>query len=163
MYPRRFNPAVVLLLVLLVPNLHAQNACPVTTQQNPSFVPPWPYPGNADAGTFWYGTDSLWTELPSNGVWRLARQPDGSYINKLFLWQQGYDAYKEPHPDISVTLRRLDVNSPALTRRHGTNAIIRGTSVMLTGIRFPSKGCWEVAVSHDSQTLTFVVQVKGPN
>ena len=47
------------------------DGCPVTTQyQATPFVPPKPYSQEAGIGSFWFGTDKLWTVLPIDGAWR---------------------------------------------------------------------------------------------
>jgi len=112
--------------LMLVPNLaQAEDSCPVTTPPNPPFVPSEPYSPNASCvsspQTFWYGTNALWTSLPTEGVWRLPRQDNEGYVNKLFLWQEGYDWRKEPRPDIIVILRRLDLYTPSIVLRGGTS------------------------------------------
>ena len=158
---RRFLFVLALLLAALVPNqARGEDACPVTTPSNPSFVPPAPYPTNAPPAAFWYGTNALWALLPVEGVWRLDRQDNGGYFNKLFLWQQGYDWRKEPHPDITVVIRRLDGDTPPITKRGGTDAFVDNSWVMLTGILFPTEGCWEITSSHDGHRLTFVLLVQ---
>jgi len=43
--------------------------CPITRAQ--PFVPPAPYPEKAFQGSFWFGTDELWTNLRENGTWRV--------------------------------------------------------------------------------------------
>ena len=106
-------------------------------------------------------TGSLWTQLPNEGVWRgLPRRDNGGYFNKLFLWQQGYNGRSEPEPDIIVVLRRLDVTAPLVSQRGGTNAFFDNTWAMLTGVLFPTQGCWEVTTYHDGQTLTFVLSIQ---
>ena len=167
MHVRRLLLVLAFLLAGLVPNLAAEDACPVTTPSNPFFVPPAPYPPSAPQVSspqvsFWYGTNALWTSLPVSGVWRLARQDNGGYLNKLFLWQQGYDWRKEPRPDIIVVLRRLDRNTPSITSRGGTNAFLDHPA-MLTGVLFPTEGCWEITSLHDGHKLTFVLSIQGPD
>jgi hypothetical protein len=152
-----------LILPALVPNLVAAdtaNTCPVTTAPNPPFVPPAPYPPNAGQGAFWHGTPGLWTNLGVEGIWRALPRRENGYFNKLFLWQQGYDWRKEPQPDIIVVVRRLDAEAPLVSSRGGTNAIMGKDSAMLTGVTFPTEGCWEVTSYHEGHTLTFVVSVQ---
>jgi hypothetical protein len=136
-----------------------KDICPVTTAPNPPFVPPAPYWPNAPQGAFWYGTDALWTQLVDKNVWRGLPRRDKGYFNKLFLWQPGYDVRKEPKPDIIVVLRRLDVEAPPVTSRGGTNAFFDSVWAMLTGVTFPTEGCWEITAHHDGRLLSFVVSV----
>jgi hypothetical protein len=150
-----------LLLLALIPTLAiAADGCPAAVPPNPPFVPPAPYSPNATQGAFWYGTDALWTQLAGDrSVWRGLTRHDKGYFNKLFLWQPGYDVSKEPKPDIIVVLRRLDAEVPLVTSRGGTNAFVGGVWAMLTGVTFPTEGCWEITAHHDGHFLNFVVSV----
>jgi hypothetical protein len=159
---RRFLWLPVLLFVALATNLAAAEfTCPVTTPSNPPFVPPAPYEVNAGEARFWYGTNDLWTQLPANGAERGLPYTEGEgYSNKLGLWKQGYDGTKEPQPDIIVVVKRLDITMPLTSSRGGTNAFFDGTWAMLTGVTYPTAGCWEVTSYHGGHTLTFVVSVQ---
>jgi len=153
-----------LVLSALIPNLVAatdrKDACPVTTPPEPPWLPPVPYKANAGQGAFWYGSDTLWTKLGAEGVWKGLPRRDNGYFNKLVLWQEGYDWRKEPKPDIFLVLRRLDAQAPLAISRGGTNAFIDGVWTMLTGVIFPTEGCWEVTSYHDGTTMAFVVLVQ---
>lgn len=148
------------------PNLRAADfTCPVTPAPDPPFVPPAPYaPVMKDAdpqGSFWFGTNALWTALPADGVWAgLPFTKNEGYGNKLFLWKAGYDPLRELQPDIIVVTRRLDAKAPLWSRRGGTNAMFPGGPAMLTGVNFPSTGCWEVNAWHAGHTLTFVLSIQ---
>jgi hypothetical protein len=50
---------------------HAPPAsCPITISQDPPFTAPAPYSPNSPFDTnFWYGSTSLWTDLPKDGIW----------------------------------------------------------------------------------------------
>jgi hypothetical protein len=149
------------MLAALVPDLTVEAACPVTIPSNPPFVPPAPYQPNAAKGRFWYGTNALWAQLPIDGVWRgLPRRESGRYFNKLFLWEPGYDGRTEPQPDIVVVLKRLDTTMPLVSARGGTNAYFDSSWAMLTGVLFPTEGCWEITSSHAGHTLTFVLSIQ---
>jgi hypothetical protein len=154
---------VALPLLLAFSTAKAEDACPVTTPPNSSFVPPVPYRPNPYPGSFWYGTAALWTSLPVEGAWHFERSTGEGYENKLFLWQEGWDWRKEPYPpgpDITVVLERLDANTPSTTSHGGTNALFDDSWAMLTGIHFPSEGCWEITVFHRSDKLTFVLSIE---
>jgi len=155
---RRFLCALVLMLAVL-PNLAAGEACPVTIPPNPPFVPPAPYQPIPSPRGFWYGTSALWTYLHGDGLWHGIREA-GGYSNKLFLWTPGFDGRIEPRPDIIVVLRRLDAEAPLVSSRGGTNAFFDGSWAMLTGVTIPTAGCWEVTSAHGGQPLSFVVFVQ---
>jgi hypothetical protein len=152
---------LALTLAALRPRLEAafdENTCPVTTPPNPPFVPPAPYRPNPPApGSFWYGSNSLWTLLFTKDLSPALRK---GYPGKFFLWEQGYDVRREPKPDIIVVLHRLDADVPMVTSRGGTNAFFNETWQMLTGAAVPTEGCWEITSYHNGHTLTFVVSVQ---
>jgi hypothetical protein len=157
----RFLWVSAVVLASLVPTLAAADySCPVTTASEPPFVPSAPYEPNAPAGEFWYGTNALWAMLPINGVWSGLPSENGGYTNKLPLWKQGYDGTKEPQPDIILVLKRLDAKAPLVSSRGGTNAFADGVWTMLTGIDFPTAGCWEVTAANGGHTLTFVLSIQ---
>jgi hypothetical protein len=147
--------------VLVATDLVAADNCPVTKPPSSPFIPPAPYTANTDPGRFWFGDQDLWTNLPANGIWHgLPYHANEGYFNKLFLWKPGFDGRKEEQPDITVVVRRLDANAPLVTSRYGTNAFIAPMWAMLTGVNFPTHGCWEVTASNEGHKLTFVVSVQ---
>jgi len=141
-------------------------ACPVTQPMTPAYLPPTPYPAPPD-DYFWHGSDALWTGLPNDSIWRgLPRNADG-YSQKFFVWRVGYDPAAEPQPPLTVSGRRLDGDAPSLTGHvpatHAFGPDIH--SAMVTGITFPTAGCWEVTATYtadegNSASLTFVVEIE---
>lgn len=135
--------------------------CPATLPPEPAFVP---RSGLApDQGHFFYGTDSLWTTLPSSGVWDALPQTEKGFTQKIFLWSEEFDINAEPQPSLTVTASLLDdknptpltvISSPATTGQHGDS------SFMLVGMDFPSTGCWQITGEYKSENLSFVVLVK---
>ena len=143
---------------------NAPETCPVTKPYQTSlFVPPLPYRAKAAKGSFWFGTDRLWTNLPSDGTWRglpydtTADRP--TFGQKLFWWRQGYDAYAEPQPKLTVTGKRLDSPAPPLAVDRATNVFVAHGAAMLVGLGFPTLGCWEITGRYEGDDLTFVVSV----
>ncbi len=121
----------------------------MTRPPDPPFVPPSPYPRESPfADHLWYGTESLWTVVPTNGVWAGLPYHSGKYIEKVFWWSEGYDWRKEPQPELTVTDRRLDAPAPPLEVSEATNAFNPGDiqSAMLVGVGFPTLGCWEITL-----------------
>lgn len=100
--------------------------CPVTKPYQASlFVPPSPYPAQASAGDFWFGSDRLWTALPANGTWRGLPHytpSDPFFRQKIAFWREGYDWHTEPQPRLKVTGKRLDSPAPALRSDQASNA-----------------------------------------
>jgi hypothetical protein len=137
--------------------------CPLTVSQDPAFVPPAPYDALGFKGYFWYGSDSLWTSLPQDGVWfGLPDNPEG-YTQKVFWWRDGYVWNEELEPNLVVTGERLDAAAPPLKVSRATNAYASDIgSAMLVGVDFPAFGCWKITGKYNDQTeLSFVVRV-GP-
>jgi hypothetical protein len=157
----RYLFAVMTLLVLLPVFTPAQ--CLTTLPPNPQFVPPKPYPQDAPASAFWFGTESLWTSLPSDGVWGggFHHNNDKEYL-KLFFWAKGYDAQKESKPKLIITGRRLDGDSPSVAVANANNAFLgsKMPPAMVTGFEIPTAGCWELTAHYGGHTLTFIVSVK---
>jgi hypothetical protein len=135
--------------------------CPVTTAEDVSFRAPEPYSPVAPwEGLFWYGTEGLWTTLSTDGVWsRLSETSDG-YINKIVWWSKLYSLKDEPEPALIVSGQRLDAKSEPLRFYGATNIIEEEAGeAMLTGVEFPTLGCWEVRAEYKNSDLTFVVWV----
>jgi hypothetical protein len=136
--------------------------CPVTKPTDRPFVPPSAYPAKPGRGYYWFGTDSLWTSLPVIGAWRLGHYESGdpTFRQKLFFWRQGYDPRTEPRPNLTVSGRRIDAHAgPLLTDGKGNGSWIKDDQFIVTGINFPTAGCWEVTGRYENDELTFVIWV----
>ena len=134
--------------------------CPITFPQDPLFTPPSPYSDLGFEGDFWYGSNSLWTAVPQNGVWAgLPHNPEG-YTQKVFWWRDGYVWNEEPEPDLTVTGERLDAPAPPLIVSKATNAYAADIgSAMLVGVDFPTLGCWKITGQYKKTELSFVMWV----
>ena len=135
-------------------------SCPVTVPQDPPFVPPAPYDALGFEGYFWFGSNSLWTSLPKDGVWAGLPYNPGGYTQKVFWWREGYVWDEEPEPNLVVTGERLDAKAPAFKVLQGTNAYASDIgSAMLAGVDFPTLGCWKITGKYEDAELSFVVCV----
>jgi mono/diheme cytochrome c family protein len=147
------------------------NHCPVTQPADPPFRPPEPdltredellaapAQGSLEA-YFWYGSDSLWTQLRRDGVWRDLPRSDGGYVQKIFFGSEGYNWREEPLPALTVSGRRLDVTGLAFEELEATNGFHPDVgSFMLVGADIPTAGCWEITGHYQGQELSFVVWV----
>jgi hypothetical protein len=135
--------------------------CPVTKQQDPPFVAPEPYlPEPRYQNYFWHGSEELWTMLPVNGAWAaLPHNPEG-YTQKIFWWRDGYTWNEEPVPDMKVSGERLDRKAPSFVVTQATNAYADDIgSAMLTGVDFPTLGCWKITGRYGKAALSFVIWV----
>ena len=140
------------------PAVNRQDACRTTEPPNPPFVPPAPYPPNAPEGRFWYGTDALWTMLSVNARWTDNLNGKGS-VTKLVFWRRGFDWRTEREPALTITARRLDGDAPPVSFSHANAVFVTGdTPAMMSGIRIPTAGCWELTARYAGHTLSFVVE-----
>jgi hypothetical protein len=157
------GPAVV----QAAPGAQTTPGCPVTQPQTPAFRPPAPWPATLPYdGQFWYGSDSLWTDLNTSGVWsELPYDEASGYGQKIAWWRAGYDDQTEEQPALFVTGWRLDgdPNVPAqtATASPATNGFHEDLqSFMLVGMDFPSAGCWEITGEYHGERLSFVVLIE---
>ena len=135
--------------------------CPLTVPQVPAFVPPAPYDSlNSFKDHFWFGSNALWTIVPSSGTWgSLPLNPSG-YTQKILWWRDGYVWDQEPEPNLIVTGERLDASSSPLSASKATNAYASDIgSAMLVGVDFPTHGCWKITGKYNDVELSFVILV----
>jgi len=138
------------------------NSCPVTRPEDQPFVPPLPYPAKPSVDQFWFGTDRLWTALPTTGTWRLGHytSDDPTFRQKLPFWRQRYDPHAEPRPNLTVSGRRIDSQAgPLQSDGKGVGSWTKRDQFIMTGINFPTTGCWEITGGYENDELTFVVWV----
>jgi hypothetical protein len=157
------KPAAVKPVVVL-------DSCPVTKPGDRPFVPPSKYPKQLDKDHFWYGTDRLWVALPSSGTW--AGLPhytpqDPTFRQKIMWWREGLDADADLRGKFKITGKRLDSLAPPLLSdpvsgvsggviEHGT---VKGPPFIMSGVNFPTLGCWEVIGHFEQDELTFVIWI----
>ena len=138
----------------------ADENCPRTIGANNVFSEPWP-----QAET-WFGSEALAVMLPRNGIWPTT-VPGHLIAIKLFWYSKEFQAVAEQrfaggsHLGFEARIRRLD-SGPSDAEISGPNwAGLGGLGdnwTILTGIDFPSPGCWEITGEYRDQSLTFVVE-----
>lgn len=136
-------------------------SCPITVPQKPLFSAPEPYsPQSPFESNFWHGSNTLWTDLPRDGIWYALPHNPGGYTQKIFWWSELFSWNDEPQPALVVTGERLDKEAPALQVSRATNASAGdiGTA-MLVGVDFPTLGCWKITGQYKKSELSFVVWV----
>ena len=135
--------------------------CPVTLPASSPVDVPKSSRGSSFA---WYGSEALAVRLPADGRWK-GMGPARNFGDKFWIWRRGYDAKTEPRPALTFAGVKLDAGDKPERMQidEATNAFGPGWSQMLTGMEFPSAGCWQVTatyayagITHD---LTFVVDV----
>ena len=134
--------------------------CLTTLPATPAFTPPQQYAERGVPGSFWYGSNDLWTQLPANGLWR-GLNNDGNYLTKLIFWRDGYDWRKESNPQLVVTARRLDGSAPAVAVTNARSIFVtQGRPAMMVAIGIPGAGCWQITAFYGGTALDFVVAVQ---
>jgi len=85
---------------------------------------------------------------------------DPTFRQKLFFGRQGYVVRTETQPKLTITGRRLDASAPPLLSDKASNGWVKPEQpFMVTGINFPTLGCWEITAHYEDEELTFVVLV----
>jgi hypothetical protein len=99
-----------------------------------------------------HGNGKLWTVLPSDGNLLLASDDQGKLAEK-WLW------YRTVNGHLSISGRRLD--GPGNFETGPLEEIVNGrdTGLLVNGLVFPSKGCWQITGSAGGAQLTFTVDV----
>ncbi len=128
-------------------------ACPVTEPNG--FLPP---PGEHvfGRGPGGHGSQALWTNLWTWGERKVVVppshvNPDGSLGGMKWPWWRGV------HGELEIEGRRLDDAAPPLHADIPTGYGERGFQV--SGLIFPTAGCWEVTGRVGAARLSFVVLV----
>lgn len=144
--------------------LAVPETCSATKPGTQPFVPAAPYAAKPSLGQFWFGTDRLWTALPETGAWiglPHYTHSDPTFRQKLVFWRQGYDAHARTQTKLTVSGRRIDATSPPLqTDGPGSPSWTADDQFLMTGINFPTTGCWEITGRlNESDAVIFVVWV----
>jgi hypothetical protein len=128
--------------------------CIATRPPLPPFTPPEPYdPAPTGAGSVWYGTDDLWTVLPTDGTFR---------PTKSVWWSTHFrGGAVESTPAISVTHEPVGSDDPVEhSGELGTNAYTPEDGwFMIADIDFVPSGCWRVTASYRDAVLSYVAEV----
>lgn len=148
------------LLIALSSSALAEGNCLRTTGADTAFRDPWP------AASTWYGTEALAVVLPKDGIWPTTK-PGNRISVKVFWYSTEFQATAErgfddgAHMGFEARIRRLD-SGPNDAVISGPNwAGLGGLGenwTILTGIDFPSAGCWEITAEYLDQSLTFIVE-----
>jgi hypothetical protein len=134
--------------------------CPVTRPPDPPFVPPPPHQAWED-GRFWLGSNTLWTSLDGDGIWRGIASRSG-VRNKFWWWREGWTwdtDLNSRDPGLIVTARRLDREAPPVKVGRVTNGKLDTGWAMLLMLELPTEGCWEITGNYRAEVVSMVVYV----
>ena len=136
--------------------------CLLTKPSTRPFVSPLPYSARTDPKVFWYGTDELWTSLPTTGRWSPPRKLDPRLglrlVRTVPWWRQAY-WNAESEAKLIVTGRRLDSPAPPPVEIGRYGGWLEEHPLVNVNLRFPTPGCWEVTGRYEDQELSFVIWV----
>ena len=136
-------------------------SCPVTQPPAKAFLPPPPYFSQHSSDGFWFGSEKLWVQLPTNGTWSHLphyRPSDSAYRQKIQWWRKGYDWRVDMPSKLVVTGKRLDSAAPPLASQ--SNASGMGSrAFIMSGLDIPTLGCWQITGDYNGDKLTFVIWV----
>lgn len=129
----------------------SKSDCPKTMGAAHLLGPPFP------ESERWYGSEALAVMVPDEGTWQTTK-PGAQIAIKLFWWSASFEPGVESH--LEVTIRNLSgmIMDAVVSRPTNAYAESLGGWTMLTGIAFPSAGCWEIRGEYLGQSLSFVVE-----
>jgi hypothetical protein len=133
--------------------------CHVTQPPAQAFLPPPPYPSQHSSDGFWFGSEKLWLQLRKDGIWHLQPNgPDAGFGEKVQWWRKGYEWRTDMPSKLKIVGERID--SPASPLSSHSNASgTTGHSFIMSGLDFPTLGCWQITADYAGDKLTFVVWV----
>lgn len=158
--PKITASITVALIAAVSSPARTEEDCPVTIGSDTAFREPWP---NA---TSWFGSESLAVVLPKDGFWPTTN-PGALISVKVFWYSTEFQAvanegFKDSeHIGFEARIRRLDpgVDDAEISGPNWAGLGGLGENwTILTGIDFPSAGCWEIQGEYLNQSLTFVVK-----
>lgn len=149
------KPATLLGVALVAAGTLSQGAfadqiCPRTIAHSPAPHEDWPESAN------WFGSRALAVILNPDGRWSTTRE--GARLAVKVFW---YVSDFKPRMEQQFTLRieRLDEGVNDAVAYGPNNAILEDdVSTIITGIDFPSEGCWRITGELREQSLKFVVE-----
>jgi hypothetical protein len=147
------------------------DSCPVTKPGDQPFVPPSGYPSKINEDYFWYGTDRLWVLLPGSGM-RTGlphyTPKDPTFRQKIMWWRQGLEYPAASPTRFRISGKRLDAPAPPLLSDRTANLSreidpangkLVNPAFIMSGVNFPTVGCWEVTGRYGQDDLTFVIWI----
>jgi len=117
------------------------SGCPVTQPSDPPLTPPESLGTKTGPYGFWYGNDALWVILRNDGM----------------TWGGKFGWWRTAPGQLTIEGRRLDAPSPPLAASIPSG--YGDTGFQVSGLEFPTTGCWEVTGNVAGTELRFVVTV----
>ena len=112
----------------------------------------------ASEGFVWVGSPKLAAQVPANGHWT-GMGADHKFRDKWWWWREGYRAQDETQPELMILATRLDAPGPPIVKSKATNAFGENWDLILTGMEFPTPGCWDVFANYHGEELRFIFKV----
>lgn len=121
-----------------------------------------------------YGSEALAVALPADGTWGVTA-PNARIAVKLFWRSAGFRPGMERNLKVEIVNLNGGANDAVVKDITNANSVPEDIQkaqfddewqdgwLMLTGIDFPSPGCWQITGEYLGQTLTFVIQTVEPS
>ena len=134
-----------------------------------SFLPVGVQDHRSSNGDFYFGTPKLSVYVLNGPIGR---------GEKIALFSEGYDWRADPRPKLSLSLKRLDALAPVLVNNdnrdpyppNGSDVVgffpATGSysptsgSFIMSGVNFPSAGCWEITARRKNEEVKIVYLVR---
>lgn len=152
-------PVFLVAIVFMLAGLSAQRigaapeqleACPITLPNGSTGVPA--------EGPGWFGNDALATNLYTWSSGPVVVVPDDGHIDdEGVMHDLKWPWYRFVDGDLEIEGRRIDAVAPALRAWIPEGYGERGFQV--SGLTFPTPGCWEITGTVGEHKLTFVTYV----
>ena len=107
----------------------------------------------AGPDAFLYGNDALIVILPNDGTIHPSDLARGLPGGVKFAW------WRLAHGDLVISTRRLDASTASVPADVPSG--YGDTGFQVSGLNFPTMGCWQVTGMVGGKPLTFVVNVAG--
>jgi len=133
------------------PGSAVAESCPKTIAHAPAPHELWP-----EAST-WFGSRALAVILPHDGTWSTTREGHQIAV-KVFWYVSELETGMER--EFALSIERLDdgINDASAMGPPSNAGLENGVWTVLTGIDFPSEGCWKIRGELRDQSLEFVVE-----
>ncbi len=143
--------AFVFLPASTVEGSETDKVCPVSLPTADLLGHPFP------ESDHWYGSEALAVPLPNFGVWGITGETALIAV-KLFWRSVAFDPKKTSELVVTVEPLHGQFNDVVVSPTTTAFTLDGSHGSFLTGIDFPSPGCWEITGTYLGQELSFVVE-----
>jgi hypothetical protein len=146
---------------------HPASECAFTKPPATPFFPTGLKKTSGSNDGFYFGTPKLSVFVLNSPIGR---------GEKIAIFSDGYNWKADPQPDLSLNLKRLDKPAPELNNADSRGFYADGAQILgifpangsyspetgsfiMSGVNFPSAGCWEITAKFKGEALKIVYLV----